>query len=379
MRRSRGHGQAGALYLPAVIAPDMDTLTHALSGALLARATEPKDPRPEQLPRRTRMWVGFWAAAFPDSDFLARLLDPLTYLTSHRGITHSVVMLPLWALGLAFAFTWLYRRRYAWRAFAGMCALGIGAHIAGDVITAFGTMIFAPLSHLRVELPTTFIIDPYFTAIIVAGLIASAVWPQRRAPAVIGLAVLAAYVGFQGVLHHRAVLVGEAYAARHQLPVKEVDAIPQPFSPFNWLIVIPQQDAYHLAYVSLWRDTIPEFPPDNASWWEQVYASYYPSDQAVWQRVPRFGTAAQRPLAEEVWYAEALAPYRRFALFPALYRVDNTKDRICVWFNDLRFALAGRSMPFRYGGCRSTIDHTWRIYQLTSEGNGREQLYAIPH
>ncbi|HJX11878.1 MAG TPA: metal-dependent hydrolase, partial [Candidatus Binatia bacterium] len=47
----------------------MDTITHALSGALLARATEPEEPRPDRLPRRARMWVGFLAAAFPDSDF----------------------------------------------------------------------------------------------------------------------------------------------------------------------------------------------------------------------------------------------------------------------------------------------------------------------
>jgi len=357
----------------------MDTLTHALSGALLARATQPKDPRPDQLPRRTRLWVGFWAAAFPDSDFVARFIDPLTYITTHRGITHSVVMLPLWAFGLAFAFMWICRRKYSWRAFVGVCALGIGAHIAGDVITAFGTMIFAPLSHLRVEMPTTFIIDPYFTAIIVVGLVASTVWKTTRAPAVIGLAILVSYVGFQGVLHNRAVLVGEAYAAKHHLEVKEVDAIPQPFSPFNWMIVIPQQDAYHLAYVSLWRDTIPEFPPDNASWLRQVYASYYPSDQALWMLVPRFGAAAETHLAEQVWYSEALAPFRRFALFPALYRVDKTKDRLCVWFNDLRFALAGRNMPFLYGGCRQGAETVWHIYQLTSDGNGREMLYVVPH
>ena len=153
----------------------MDTLTHALSGALLARATEPGDPRPDQLPRRTRMWVGFWAAAFPDSDFVARFIDPLTYLTTHRGITHSVVMLPLWAAGLALLFMLIVRGKYSWRAFVGVCALGIGVHIAGDVITAFGTMIFAPLSYWRAQIPTTFIIDPYFTAIIAGGLVASSV------------------------------------------------------------------------------------------------------------------------------------------------------------------------------------------------------------
>ena len=355
----------------------MDTLTHALSGALLARATEPGDPRPDQLPRRTRMWVGFWAAAFPDSDFVARFIDPLTYLTTHRGITHSVVMLPLWAAGLALLFMLIVRGKYSWRAFVGVCALGIGVHIAGDVITAFGTMIFAPLSYWRAQIPTTFIIDPYFTAIIAGGLVASSVWNATRKPAVIGLLALVSYVGFQAVLHHRAVLVGEDYAAVHHLQAARVEAIPQPFSPFNWMVVIPQQDAYVMAYVSLWRSTVPQAPPVNAGWLRRVYASYYPPDSASWKRVPRFGAASEAHLAEQVWYSKALEPYRRFALFPAVFRVDLAGGRQCVWFNDLRFALAGRSMPFRYGACRSGLDSAWHVYHLFDDADGREITGAI--
>ena len=357
----------------------MDTLTHALSGALLARATEPEKPEGNPLPRRARMWVGFWAAAFPDSDFVTRFIDPLTYLTVHRGVTHSVIMLPLWALGLSLLFTLLVRGKYPWRAFVSVVALGIGIHIAGDVITAFGTMIFAPFSDWRAQFPTTFIIDPYFTAIIVGGLAASAIWRATRKPAVIGLAVLVAYVGFQGILHQRAVAVGEAYAARHDLDVSQVEAIPQPFSPFNWMIVLPQKDAYYMTYVSLWRREIPEFPPADANWLMHVNASYFPTTDAIWKRIARFGSGNEVNLAERVWFSEALAPYRRFALFPALYRVDRKKDSLCVWFNDLRFALAGRIMPFRYGACRNGTDAAWRVYRLFDDGNGQEIFDAIPH
>ncbi len=357
----------------------MDTLTHALSGALLARATEPKKPRSGQLPRRTRLWIGFIAAAFPDSDFITRFIDPLTYLTTHRGVTHSVVMLPLWALLLALLFMLLVRGKYSWRAFAGVCALGIGIHIAGDVITAFGTMIFAPFSDWRAQFPAAFIIDPYFTAIVAGGLIASAVWSTTRRPAVIGLAVLVGYVGFQTLLHQRAIAVGEAYAARHHLDAEQVQAIPQPFSPFNWMIVLPQKNDYYMTYVSLWRSEIPEFPPTDANWLYQVNASYFPVADAIWKRVPRFGARNEANLAEQVWYSETLAPFRRFAQFPALYRVDHKKDGLCVWFNDLRFALAGRTMPFRYGACRNGADTAWRIYRLFSDDNGLEILDAIPH
>jgi membrane-bound metal-dependent hydrolase YbcI (DUF457 family) len=103
---------------------------------------------------------------------MLRFIDPLTYLALHRGITHSIVLLPMWAVGLAFFFMLIARRRYSLQPFAGVCALGIAVHIISDVITSFDTMLFAPFSIWRAQLPTTFIIDPYFTSILVAGLIA---------------------------------------------------------------------------------------------------------------------------------------------------------------------------------------------------------------
>ncbi|MBI3547025.1 MAG: metal-dependent hydrolase [Gammaproteobacteria bacterium] len=356
----------------------MDTLTHALSGALLGRATEAKTPRADQLPRRTRMWVGFVAAAFPDSDFVASFIDPLTYLTTHRGITHSVILLPLWAIVLALLFMLLVRKKYSWRAFVGICALGIGAHIAGDVITAFGTMIFAPFSDWRAQFPVTFIIDPYFTAIIIAGLIASAYWKDTRKPAVIGLVLLVSYVGFQTLLHQRAINVGKDYAAKHQLEAVRVEAIPQPLSPFNWMIVISQTNGYYLSYISLWRDQIPEFPAPPVNWFAEVNAAYFPVKDAMWKHVARFGAASEANLAQQLWYSDVFKPYRRFAQFPAVYRVDREKNNVCVWFNDLRFALAGRTMPFRYGACRQGTDSAWHRYLLGND-HGQEILDAIPH
>ncbi len=355
----------------------MDTLTHALSGALAARATAPVTPRPHQLPRRTRLWVGFWAAAFPDSDFIVQLFDPLLYLTTHRGITHSVVMLPLWAAGLALVFAWILRRRYSWRAFVGVVALGIGAHIAGDVITAFGTMVLAPFSDWRLQLPTTFIIDPYFTTILLAGLAASLWWKDTRVPAVTALAVLGAYIGLQAVLHQRAVSFGAHEAARQDWKSVEVSAIPQPFSPFHWMVVSQDARTYRLAYIDLLGLEPAALSPD-AGWLRRVAASYRPIGSAVWTTVPRFGEGPmEAQLAEEVWHSPLLARYRRFALFPAVFRVDYGAARTCVWFNDLRFALAGRDMPFRFGGCREGPGAPWRVYRLSNGADGRDVIDSV--
>jgi inner membrane protein len=358
---------------------DMDTLTHALSGALLARATEPKTPRTDQLPRRLRMWVGFWAAAFPDSDFIVNFINPLSYLALHRGITHSVILLPIWALGLASVLMLIVRRKYSATAFAGVCALGIGIHIAGDVVNAFGTMILAPFSMWRAQISTTFIIDPFFTLVIVAGLIASMRWKVTRTPAVIGLTVLTAYVGFQAILQRRAVAVGDAYIAVHRLESAEAHAIPQPLSPFNWMVVVEQPKGYQLAYVSLLRKEATPQPPADASWFRQLTASYRPVKDAQWQPVLRYGAVdADKELAEAAWNSDVLAPYRHFALFPALYRIDRDPESTCVWFNDLRFAVVGRTMPFRYGSCRDGINSPWKVHRLTSDDNGTELFEAIP-
>ena len=347
------------MYLSAYTS-SMDTLTHALSGALLARATEPRATRPGQLPGATRMWVGFWAAAFPDGDFVLRLIDPLLYLTTHRGITHSVVLLPLWALGLGAAFYYLTRRRYSWRALVGVCAMAIGAHIVGDVITAFGTMLYAPLSAMRVAWPTTFIIDPYFTAIIIGGLIASWLWRATRAPAVLGLALLAGYVGFQGVLHERALDVGRQYAARATLSGR-VHALPQPFTPFHWLVVIEEPARYHMAYISLWRRERAPAPATDTNWLNRHLAAYDPAHQARWTQVARYGDAPRyASLARELWESDVLTAYRHFAMLPALYKTETNDRRLCLWFEDLRFTLVGREMPFRYGACHDGAN--WHVY-----------------
>jgi inner membrane protein len=355
----------------------MDTLTHALSGALLARATEAAALRSDQLPRRTRMLVGFLAAAFPDGDIVMRLVDPLTYLTTHRGVTHSIVMLPLWSVLLGMTFAFLWRGRYPWRAFAGVCALGVGIHIAGDVITAFGTMIFAPLSSWRAQFPVTFIIDPVFSGIIVGGLIAAAVWKRARWPALAGLALLAGYVGFQATLRTQALAIGERYAAAMRLEAAEIEALPQPFSPFNWRIVVRAGDDYHLSYVNLVAAQAPAAVAADASWLTQARAAYHPPAAAVWKAVSRFGRRDERDPARDAWQSPALDRYRGFAEFPALYRIDRAGGRTCAWFEDLRFELAGRPMPFRYGACRPDGETSWKSFRLVEDGDDPARAVAL--
>jgi membrane-bound metal-dependent hydrolase YbcI (DUF457 family) len=87
----------------------------------------------------------------------------------HRNITHSLVMLPIWALLLA-GVTLPLARRVGWKppSFAklvGIYAFGLASHVLLDVLTNFGTMVWSPLNYSRVAWDWLFIIDLGFSGI----------------------------------------------------------------------------------------------------------------------------------------------------------------------------------------------------------------------
>jgi len=338
----------------------LDTLTHALSGALLARGTAPKDPPPGALQRRVA--AAFLACAAPDLDFVLGFLGPEAYLTQHRGVTHSVLLLPLWALLLAWLLARILREPRGWRGLYGVVALALVAHIAGDLITSFGTVIFAPLADWRAAIGTTFIIDLWFTGIIVAGLIGSALLPRSRIPAIAASVVLAGYVGLQWMMKEEALAFGEQYKASRGLAGARVQVHPRPVSPFNWTVFVSDEAAYYYAHVNLVRES-PRMAGPGASFIARLDAPYLPREQAQWTAVPRFGTAMEtRRVAHDALYSEALGFFRWFADLPVLTGV--TDGSTCAWFADLRFLTPGREgMPFQFGACRERPGAPWRAYQ----------------
>ena len=345
----------------------MDTLTHALSGALLARATAPQLEDGKTLPLRRRLLVGFLAAAAPDLDFVFSFLGPIDYLYHHRGVTHSLILLPLWALLLAKLCAVIWRRDRPWKAYFGIIAMALGIHIAGDWITSFGTIVFAPLSDTRYGVGTTFIIDLWFSGIIVAGLAASLVWRATPIAAIAGLAALGGYVAFQGVLQQRAIDWGEEYARASGLKRAQVTAQPRPVSPFNWMVIVRSGEEARYSFVNLVRREPRQITPESG-FIARLDAAYLPLAQAQWVHATRFGSSeAERTIEWVAWFQPQFEFFRWFAEEPVLLRVDAGNPSTCAWFQDLRFFTPGRNAwPFRYGMCRET-GGDWRTYQLSGE------------
>jgi len=344
----------------------MDTLTHALSGALLARATAPKDAPPRSIPRRVA--AGFFACAAPDLDFVLAFASPVLYLEQHRGPTHSVLLLPLWALLLSWVLAKILREPRGWRALYGVSALSLGAHILGDLITGFGTLIFAPLSDARYAWGMTFIIDLWFSGIILAGLIACLVWRGSRAPALAAGAVLVAYVGFQALLKEQALDYARGYAQKQGWSEVEIAAHPRAVSPFNWTVFASDEAAHRFAHVNL-RRTEP-LPPAH-DFIGRLDAAFQPLAHARWETRTRYGeTEAEQRIARAAWASPALGFMRWFADQPAFDGL--TAGSTCVWFVDLRFLNPGRGwLPFRYGACRERPGAPWRAFERTGDASRR--------
>ena len=344
----------------------MDTLTHALSGALAARLTA-GGASPARLPLPRRLLIGALAASFPDLDFVTAWVSPIFYIQHHRGITHSLLLAPLWAVAMAWLFSFVWRRDRAWRAYFGVALMGVILHIAGDLITSYGTMVFSPLSNARYAWDTTFIIDPWFTGILVAGLLISWLWRRSRVPALLGAVTLATYVVWQATLQHLAVEFGKGYALGAGFGAPRVTAQPRPASPLNWMVFVEERERLDYAMVRLVHGDAPPPLPADAGFIARISAPYLPLNHAIWVTTRRFGAdAVDAGLARTAWQQPEFGFYGWFAAYPMVYRVDRGNPDVCVWFQDCASSRrGGRAFPSWIGAMPGG---SWTVASLSGDG-----------
>jgi inner membrane protein len=293
----------------------VDPVTHAISGAVANRAFGPAQARPDQFTCRERSWLGAGLALFPDIDYvLVFLADPLTYLNLHRGITHSLVMLPLWALLIGWLLARVWPVRRDWRDGARIASISIGIHITGDFITNYGTMLFAPLSWKALSFPSTFIIDPWITLLLAAGLVLMARRPGRLWPRA-ALAAAAALVAIQSALMLEARGLAADAASASGLHPAGIHAFPQPLSPLHWRLVIETPEAQLEAHLGFLRPR--EAGAGRTGGRLTRHWSMFRSPEALhWRAWPRWGVGPEGEFARRAWAREEFEGFRRFAVLP---------------------------------------------------------------
>jgi membrane-bound metal-dependent hydrolase YbcI (DUF457 family) len=310
----------------------MDNITHTLTGALAAKLVEgkalPVDDEKRQ--RRTLFWVLVICANLPDIDVpLNFLVDSTFSIIHHRGITHSVLFAPIFALLPAFLFFQFSKLRN-FKALWLTATIGILLHIFFDLITGFGTQIFSPIIPTRYSLDWMFIIDPFFTGILLLTLLLGKTLPKQKRLFVQGGGILvAAYIGVEIVSHSIALgKIDEAVRSEKVTPLR-VSALPQPLSIFRWMGLVQTEDGVMQTFFSVLQSDGPLHFKNYRNTKDQYV------DAALKQ-------------AETGWYMG-------FARFP--WTQSKEKDgRHIVEFRDLQFSIdesllksvgmAERKVPF---------------------------------
>jgi len=235
----------------------MDNLTHSLTGALAAKLIETSFPASQNEPNenRKKFWLLVASVNLPDIDVALGLWgDPIFSIQHHRGLTHSLLFAPLFALlpALLLAkFGKLKNFKTPW-----FCAaIGIVLHIFFDVITPFGTQLFAPFSTARHARDWMFIIDPFFTGILALALLLAKIFAPRRRQFLFGGAIFVVlYLGVESINHHLADKRFETALRRAGIASTKISALPQPLSVFRWMGLAQTEDGVEQTFLSLLND-----------------------------------------------------------------------------------------------------------------------------
>lgn len=254
----------------------MDPLTHALTGALAASLIA--------APRMNRraLVMGAVAGLLPDLDILIRsAADPLLTIEHHRGFTHSLIFAPVGGAiaSLPFARTW--------RA-ALAATLAWLTHELLDAATTYGTQLFWPFSRYRVGLDIISIIDPLFTLIALAGVIAAAMSRRRGAQVAIGL--LAAWLAIGAVQRERALAAQATLANRRGETPQRRAVFPTIGNTLVWRSIYRTGDVLRMDRIRVpWLGG----------------ASYAQGDAVIAAKLPAHATERmQRDFARFAWFSD---------------------------------------------------------------------------
>ena len=237
----------------------MDSLTQIVLGASVAAAVVPAAHR------RAALAAGAALGTLPDLDGIPIALmtdDPVLRMTLHRGLSHSLLVLPL----VAAAIWWLFRRfgrgrvaeapiRWFWA-----IALALVTHPVLDAFTVYGTQLWWPLRPPPAMWSSLFIIDPLYTVWLLAGVVVALFAGPRQLAGralTLGLALSTAYLGWSLVAktlvdrdaQHSLAAMGLADAPRF--------SVPMPANTVLWRVVAMTPDGYVEGFRSLVADRGP--------------------------------------------------------------------------------------------------------------------------
>jgi len=326
----------------------VDSITHALTGAVIARAID--DEKIGNWGTIAGLAIGF----FPDTDFVLGLFNRQFYLEYHRDFTHSLLLIPFYALFFSWLFVKISKRPSFWT-FYKICFLVLVSHVILDLLTSYGTMIFSPFFEHRFSWDLIFIVDLIFSGIIFLPLLLSFLWERKSQWICRGSLVgLTLYILFCWTQHNQAIKVTNAFAQNLKEEIIQVAFMPQPLSPFRWANYVETKDRVYQGFVDLLRkeDSLTLVRQNEsisgASLFEKIRELdklYQPPEKIQYRSWQKFNGSFW---VEKALTTDGVKFYYWFARFPVVKSVNSNNGRHRVEFMDVRFLLPGIRMPFVY-------------------------------
>lgn len=255
-------------------------------------------------------------AEAPDIDFVVRYVKgSVGYLRTHRGPTHGLAMLPVFALIIAGGLKLLSPTAPFWQVF-WFALLGSLSHLLFDFGNDYGTQGLWPFSPRRIAMDILPIIDLRLLGIIGAGWLLNALLVMDRATLFVGVwLVIAAYLVARYVQHRRAHAVvaarfhldgecGEAAGCGEGWPGERVSIHPTLLSWNAWRYVIQQPGEFWTGLVWVRQGRVSE-PERATNTYDQLVLAGMKSSVvtafAGWARRPRVQVTQQDGLYEVRW------------------------------------------------------------------------------
>lgn len=226
----------------------MDTITHTLFGLTLYGTVDKRKLSKQQ--KQAFLFTTVVGSQIPDIDVVSRLWDTQgQYQMWHRGITHSIFMVPVWAIIIALLCYLLWKIKDRRIFFIGMLAVFI--HNTIDLFNAWGTGYLEPFSTARITFGTIPIVDFVIWGLIITGFV---------------LVKLTKYKSFQiyrfvwaAILLHIGLQTSQGYIIyQEQSPNYEQMALSASFVPWNYTVIGKNDGVVEILKANLWSDPIVE-------------------------------------------------------------------------------------------------------------------------
>ncbi|OZM56676.1 hypothetical protein CIB95_10655 [Lottiidibacillus patelloidae] len=225
----------------------MDTITHTLFG-LTAYSAVNKDQKSKK-EKHALLFTAIAGSNIPDIDVIMRVTEigRIMDLMWHRGITHSLLMIPIWTLLLIWLCSSIWKVKS--KAINFLTFFSVSLHVLSDVLNTWGTGLLEPFSSIRISLGIISIIDFVIWGLIMLGFILSYLFKSIISRSKVFKFVwvgIAIHITFQGMLGYR---VYQSSITNYDEVVLRAE-----FIPWHFTVIGRKEETVELSSVSIFRE-----------------------------------------------------------------------------------------------------------------------------